>query len=175
MGKVIDLQQQRGPGRVRTPARRPSPRRSAKTAVYNQELEEFTESDPVVRAARGESVESLYAARDAVAQEAASLLFERKRAVPGSREAARISTRRIAALVEVGSLTIAINRASPGQPSPERLRRVLGHLRKDVENAIEELFDVGCSTRLLYELARRLPDDAACWFPASPKSIGDAP
>jgi hypothetical protein len=167
MGKVIDLQQERGPGRVRTPARRPSPRRVAKTTIYNEELDKFTEADSVVMAAAGDSNESLYRTRDEVAREAAALLFERRRAVPGSREAARISTRRIGALVEVGSLTIAINRAHPGQPSPERLRRVLGLLRQDVQTVIDDLFDEPAVTALRAALAARLPEDPLDWVPGS--------
>lgn len=161
MGKILDLEGHRGPGRVRTPARRPSPRRRAKTERYNQELEEFVDVDVVVQAATGGSVECLYKTRDAVAQEAAALLWQRMQAVPGSREAARISSRRIAALAEVGSLTLAINRADPGQPSPERLRRVLSALRTEIESAVRELFDEDTAARFLGELSRRLPDTAS--------------
>ena len=158
MGKTIDLEVRRGPGRVRTPAPRPSARRRAKTEDYNRALEEFTDAEAVMQAVRGESVESLYAAREAIAREAAALLFERKRAVPGSREAARISSRRIGALTEVGSLTVAIHKTHPGQPSPERLERILGLLRSDIEEAVRDLFDETTAQRLLDELARRLPD-----------------
>src|SRR5689334_10006942 len=98
MGKIIDLEDQRGPGRVRTPAPRPTARRQAKRHAYNLELERFTAGDEVVQATKGASVECLYRARDAVAHEAAALLWQRLQAVPGSREAARISSRRVAAL-----------------------------------------------------------------------------
>lgn len=161
MGKVIDIDEQRGPGRVRTPARRPSARRKAKALAYNAAVSEFTRQDPVVRASQGGSVEALYCARDAVAQEAASLLWERQQAVPGSREAARISSRRIAALAEVGRLTVAIHRSCPGEPSPERLGRVMALLRADVEDAVRGLFDEKTAQRLLDEMARRLPRDLA--------------
>ena len=160
MGNVIDFED-RGPGRARTPARRPSARRKAKTEAYNAAVSEFTQRDPVVRASQGGSVEALYCARDAVAQEAASLLFERQNAVPGSREAARISSRRIAALAEVGRLTIAIHRACPGEPSPDRLARVMALLRADVEAAVRGLFEERTAQRLLDEMARRLPRDLA--------------
>jgi len=105
------------------------------------------------------SLETLYEARNSMAREAASLLWERLHAVPASREASRISSRRIAALSEVAALTIAIHRASPGQPSPERLGRVLVALRTEVEEAACRLFDDATATRFLDELARRLPED----------------
>lgn len=160
MGKVIDLDQERGPGRVRTPARRPNRRRQARTQAYNAALEEFTGSDPVVRAATAaSSVEALYEARNSVAREAASLLWERLHAVPASREAARTSSRRIAALSAVAGLTVAIHRANPGQPSPERLGRVLAALHAEVEEAARNLFDSATAQRFLDELARRLPED----------------
>lgn len=162
MGNVIDLEE-RGPGRVRTPARRPGARRKIKVAAYNVALRQFTEVDSVVRAALGGTIEVLYATRDAVAQEAASLLFEREQAVPGSREAARTSSRRIAALAEVGRLTVLIARAAPGEPSPERLRRVLGQLRTDVEEAVDELFDEPVAAALRAALAASLPEDPVAW------------
>jgi hypothetical protein len=161
MGNIIDMEEERGPGRVRTPARRASARRRAKTEAYNDALSEFTQRDPVVVAAQGGSVEALYVARDAVAHEAASLLYERQHAVPGSREAARTSSRRIAALAEVGRLTVAIHRANPGEPSPERLGRVMALLRNDVEDAVRGLFDEETAQLLLDEMARRLPRDLA--------------
>lgn len=161
MGKNLQLDDQRGPGRVRTPAPRPTARRQAKQAAYNVELEQFTVGDEVVRATRGRSVECLYQARDAVAHEAAALLWQRLRAVPGSREAARISSRRVAALAEVGSLTLAINKANPGEPSPERLSRVIAALRAEIEDAVRELFDKNTSDRLLLDLCGRLPDAAS--------------
>jgi len=160
MGNVIDLED-RGPGRVRTPARRPSSRRKAKTEAYNAALSHFTQQDAVVVAAQGGSVEALYVARDAVAHEAASLLYERQHAVPGSREAARTSSRRIAALAEVGRLTIAIHRSCPGEPSPERMGRVMALLRADIEDVVRALFDTGTAQRLFDEMARRLPVDDA--------------
>ena len=165
MGQIIDLdQQQRAPGRIRTPARRPSQQRKARTERYNAALEVFTRLEPVVRAAHeADSVEVLYAARHSVAQEAASLLWQRMQEVPASREAARISSRRIAALAEVGSLTIAINKANPGQPSPERVERVLGALRAEVVQVVRDLYDNATAERFLDELGRRLPDAVSSW------------
>lgn len=103
------------------------------------------------------SLETLYEARNSMAREAASLLWERLHAVPASREASRISSRRIAALSEVAALTVAINRANPGQPSPERFGRVLVALRTEVEQAACTLFDDATAQRFLDELARGLP------------------
>lgn len=126
--------------------------------AYNQALEAFMRSDPVVRASTGgSSLEALYEARNSMAQEAASLLWERLHAVPASREAARTSSRRIAALSEIAVLTLAIHRANPGQPSPERLGRVMTALRAEVEEAACKLFDAATAQRFLDELARRLP------------------
>ena len=167
MGKIIDLDDQRGPGRVRTPARRPNARREARRRVYNAALEEFTGSDAIVRAsAATSSVEALYEVRDSIALEAASLLWQRLHAVPASREAARISSRRIAALSEVASVTVAIHKANPGQPSPERLERVLGALRAEVVEAVRDLFDDATAERFVDELGRRLPNELSSW--ASP-------
>lgn len=160
MANIIDLDGARGPGRVRMPVRRPNRRREARTRTYNEALDAFTSADPVVQAATGaSSIDTLYETRNSIVREAASLLWARKHAVPGSREAARISSRRIAALSEVAALTIAIHRANPGQPSPERLGRVLLALRTEVEEAACKLFDAATAQRLLVELARRLPED----------------
>lgn len=161
MRNILDIEDHRGPGRIRTPARRPSAKRRAKTEAYKTALTAFTALDPVVRAAQGTSIESLYATRDAVAREAASLLFERLNAVPGSREAARISSRRIAALAEVGRLTLAIGRANPGEPSPERIGRIMALLRADIEDAMRGLFDPDTAQRFVDAMARRLRYDAA--------------
>jgi len=158
MTKIIDLDDHRGPGRKRRPGRQPSRYARARRDRFNAALDQFTKADPVVVAVQGDAVESLYVARDAVAREAASLLFERLRAVPASREASRISSRRVAALAEIARLTIAIHRANPGQPSPERLGRVLESLQGEVEDAARKLFDPEGADRLIADLRARLAD-----------------
>lgn len=163
VGDVVDLEEQRGPGRIRMPKPRPSRQRREKIAAYNAEADAFVRTDAVVTASAEGSVEVLYAARDEVAREAAALLWERRRQPPGSREAARISSRRVAALAEVGHLTVQIARAHPGEPSPERIRKVLGQLRKEVEGVIGDLFDAPAAAALRARLATCLPEDALVW------------
>ena len=126
-----------------------SPRAQAKRDQFNEQLEQFTQADALVAASVTHSVEVLYLAREAAAREAASLLFERLRCVPASREAARTSSRRIAALSEVARLTLAIDRTNPGDPSPERLRRILESLRQEVENATSKLFGEEVAAQLI--------------------------
>lgn len=155
MTKIIDMDDHRGPGRKRRPGRQPSRFAKARRERFNAALDTFTTSEPVYRAVRGNAVESLYAARDAVAREAASLLFERLRSVPASREAARISSRRIAALAEVARLTLAIDRANPGEPSPERMQRVMASLQGEVEGAARTLFSDDLVDRFMAALASR--------------------
>jgi len=156
MTKIIDLLDHAGPGRKRRPGRQPSRYAKVRRDRFNDALEKFTRVDPVVVAVQGDAVESLYVARDAVAREAASLLFERLRAVPASREAARISSRRVAALAEIARLTIAIHRAHPGDPSPDRMRRVMAALQGEVEDAARKLFDAEGAERFVAELRSRL-------------------
>lgn len=163
VGDVVDLEEQRGPGRIRTPKTRPSRQRQAKIAAYIVEADAFADADAVVAASAEGSVHVLYAARDEVAREAAALLWERRRQPPGSREAARISSRRIAALAEVGHLTVLIARAAPGEPSPDRIRKVLAQLRLEVEGVIGDLFGEPTATRLRAVIATNLPDDPLAW------------
>lgn len=149
MAPMVDSEP-RGPGRIRKLGRRMSPQAQARRDQFNEKLEEFTQTDALVAASdRGDPVEVLYLAREAAAREAASLLFDRLRCVPASREAARVSSRRIAALSEVARLTLAIDRANPGEPSPDRLRRILESLRKEVEGAAQKLFGTELSDQLM--------------------------
>jgi hypothetical protein len=126
----------REPGRPRSVARRRSARVQERVAAYHESEARFVDDDRLFRAAKADvNLESLYAARLELAREAAGLHFARLQAVPGSRELGRLASRRIAALRQVASLTIAIAHADAASPSPARLRLVLEDLMVVVDQS----------------------------------------
>lgn len=128
------------PGRPRTVARRRSPRVQARVDAYNEDSARFVDADPVFEAAKsGDELESLYLAREELAREAASLLFSRLQSVPGSPEMGRLASRRVRALREIASLTIAIARIDSAMPAPERLARIITNLLDVVGEAAREV------------------------------------
>lgn len=147
----------REPGRPRAVARRPSTRVQERVVEYNEEATRFVAADELCQAVQsGDDLESLYVAREQLAREAASLLFSRLQAVPGSRELGRLVTRRISALREIASLTISIARAGTGMPSPERLERIMMSLIDVVDQAAAGVLPSEIVARFRDELRARL-------------------
>jgi hypothetical protein len=124
------------PGRPRKVTPRRSARVQQRVSAFQEGSARFVDDDRVVRAAAsGESLEALYIAREELAREAASLLFDRLQATPGSRELGRLASRRTSALRDIANLTVAIARAGAGAPSPERMGRILVSLMEVVDEA----------------------------------------
>lgn len=137
-----------GPGRPRTVVPRRSARMEQRVAAHHADAARFVEADEVVRAASSkDDLEGLYVARLELAREAAGLLFMRLQAVPGSREQGRLATRRIAALREVASLTVAISRAVGSLPSPAAMRRILESLGQAVDEAAASVLPADVAER----------------------------
>jgi hypothetical protein len=144
------------PGRPRSVAQRRSARVQSRVAAYHESEARFVDADQLVRATKADSdLESLYMARLELAREAASLHFARLQAAPGSREMGRLATRRIAALRQVASLTIAINHAGAASPSPARLRRVLEDLMAVVDQSASSVLPPNSLTKFRAEWQRR--------------------
>jgi hypothetical protein len=119
-------------------------------------LEAYENQDRVLRTVVAEkSLESLLVLREEMAREAASLLFQRLKAVPGSRELERLCSRRLAALAEVAALSIAIAKTAPGHTSPETTRRVCRLLLAEVEIAAAQVLPQDAVARLAEALQRR--------------------
>lgn len=125
--------------------------------MYNEGESRFVDADHLFRAAQsGHDLESLYVAREELAREAASLHFARLHAVPGSRELGRLATRRIAALREIASLTIAIARVDTATPAPERLARIMASLVEVVDEAATSVLLPEVATTFREEWRARL-------------------
>jgi hypothetical protein len=147
----------REPGRPRTVTRQRSTRVQERVAAYNEKAARFVAADELYQAAQsGDDLESLYVAREQLAREAASLHFTRLQTVPGSREMGRLITRRISALREITSLTIAIARAGTGMPSPERLERIMANLIDVVDQSAAGVLPPEVAARFRDELRARL-------------------
>jgi len=160
MADVIDLFDDGGPGRSRVVSR-PSARTQARIARHRAAVEEHETLDPLLAVARSaERLETLYAVREQMARETAALLFSRLNLRPGAREIGRTASRRIAALAEVGRLTVEIARADPGAPSAAVMKRICLLLLSDIEAAAAEVFDDATTGRLTTALRVRLDDDA---------------
>jgi len=110
----------------------------ARVEAHREQGSRFVDLDPLYQAAKsGDDLEPLYVAREELAREAAALLFARIQSVPGSRETGRLASRRIAALREIASLTLALDRMAV--PAPDRLARIIANLREIVGEAAEEV------------------------------------
>lgn len=158
MADIVDLFDDGGPGRSRL-ARRPSARTQARIERHRAALEEHEKQDPLLKVSRGtEKLAALYLAREQIAVEAAALLWSRLQMRPGAREIGRTASRRVAALAEVGRLTVEIARADPGAPSAVTMKRLLLQLRSDVEAAAGEVFDEATVARLTAAIRQRVDD-----------------
>ncbi|HEY0467869.1 MAG TPA: hypothetical protein VGC79_26900 [Polyangiaceae bacterium] len=139
--------------------RRPSQRTRARIEQYRKAIKAHEENDQVVRAARGsERIETLYLAREQVAIEAASLLWVRLNARPGSREFGRTCSRRVSALAEVASLTIAISKADPDAPTIETTKWVCALLLYELKAAAASVLPSEAAAALDMALQQRLDD-----------------
>lgn len=123
--------------------RQRSARLQERVTAFHEEEARFSEFDSVVHAAKsGCALESLYLAREEIAREAAGLLFLRLRSVPGSREMGRLATRRINALRHVAGLTVAIAHAGAGEPSPDRMARIMRDLAEVIDAVASNVLPV---------------------------------
>jgi len=119
---------------------RPCARSLARRLAFQRAEEEHADQDPIVRAASGASTaELLRLDLVELAKEAAALKFERINAPPGSREQARLITRRVRALRACARTAIQIHRVEAGLPSPKVIRRITALLCLDIESAALEV------------------------------------
>lgn len=127
--------------------------------AFQTALAEHERQDRVLRVVRdAETIEALHVAREEVAAEAAALLFDKSNTLPASREFGRICSRRVAALREIGKLTVEIAHAAPGLPSVATIRRVVDLLRIEVESIASEILSEDDLRRHREALERRLAD-----------------
>jgi len=115
---------------------RPCARSLARRLAFQSAEEEHADQDPIVRAASGASTaELLRLDLFELAKEAAALKFERINAPPGSREQARLITRRVRALRACARTAIQLHKVESGTPSAAVTRRITDLLRHDIEAA----------------------------------------
>lgn len=94
-----------------------------------------------------------------LAKEAAALKFERINAPPGSREQARLITRRVRALRACARTAIQIHRVEAGLPSPKVIRRITALLCLDIESAALELLPAREAEAMIKRFHTRVADE----------------
>lgn len=133
----------RRPGRPRRVERAPTVDEGAYHAAVAAEVARAIDADPIVASSDTSASPRLILEQTMreVAREAASLRWERERAVrEGRADAERISSRRVAALVRLGELAVAREqlRRDEDEPEPEEVARVVELLVAAVAEVIEE-------------------------------------
>lgn len=159
------------PGRPRKVVARRSKRIRERVASFHEAEERFVEVDQVVLAASvDDRLEVLHVTREALAREAAGLLFARLQAIPGSREMGRLATKRISALRDIANLTLSIARIETGLPSPERMGRILGFLMTTIEEAAENVLP-GDTARAFSDAWRARIEPALAQLATAPHTL----
>jgi hypothetical protein len=155
MGAAVD--DKNAPGRPRKVAARRSKNVQARVASFHDAEKRFVETDQVVLAAlRDDRLDVLHVAREALAREAAGLLFARLQCVPGSREMGRLASRRVAALREIANLTLSIARIDTGLPSPQRISKLLELLMVTIDEAAESVLPTETATAFARACRQRI-------------------
>jgi len=151
-----------GPGRPVQVARRPSERRHRRIIETQEALHRHVVADPVVAAAAlRDRAETLRQVLVETSVEAAALAWERSQQPSHHREFARITSRRVTALVQVARVAIALHQLAPEEPAPATIERVLRSLLDAAVNAARDVLPASDLERFTDALNRRDPIAAA--------------
>lgn len=137
-----DPSERRRPGRPRKVERAPAPEELVRHACELARREDAQARDDVLRACgprRAETVEVFEQLVLEAARECAALAWQRREAEKRGRDIQRIASRRIGALMALATLIRLLHIARNGEPSAEQMRRVVGLLLEEVENAAYEV------------------------------------
>jgi len=138
----IDLTSEQNPGSGRpiAVARRPSRYRQAQVKRARHAEEECIRLDPILAAAKSNDTRKLLEeSRLAAAEEAASVRFEAMQRPSWDREKPKMSSRRIALLVDVAHFTVLLARLEPGAPSAAMAAKVFRSFWATIEEVAGEV------------------------------------
>jgi hypothetical protein len=143
-----------GSGRPIAVARRPSRYRLAQVQLARRAEEEYLRVDPILAAAKSNDTRQLLEqSRLAAAEEAASVAFEKMQRPPWDREKPKMSSRRIALLLDVAHFTVLLARLDPGAPSPAMAAKIFQSFWTTIGETAGEVLSAGEVEKLLTRCA----------------------
>ncbi len=143
-----------GPGRPIRLAQRPSKQRQKQIDLARVAEDECVQADAVHAAVKSRNPRAfLEEAALAAATEAASVKWERQLR-PFDREVPKMSSRRVALLVDVAHFVIQLERLEPGRPPPAVIAKVFEAFWTLVRETASEVFPVEQTDRLMAACAK---------------------
>jgi hypothetical protein len=146
-------QMERSRGRPRTVSKRPRYRQLEREQWLRAELVRHQDEDGLVRATRsgGSTRDVIDAISEEVAREAAGLEWERSHQTPGTRDAERISSRRVRALADLARLQLERRQLMAGDVDLHAagVQRVVEMFVRRVERVVRDVLPPESAERVV--------------------------